>query len=245
METLIIGHRGYKAKYVENTIESLIQALVCGADGIELDVHLSKDGEVMVYHDFELSRLTNLHGQVSDYDRKELQSCFVGGVHIMPTLKEVLVALDTYQKSHPSHVFYLNVELKAGSDTYPHIEEKVLELTASYPQDRIIYSSFDHLALVRIKQLDNKALTGVLTSSNLFEPWTYLNKCHADFYHPHHQFLTKNMLSKLHAHDVLLNVYTVDDPSVASMLIESGVHMVITNEVEQMVALKNKLKIKS
>lgn len=241
MKTLIIGHRGYLAKYPENTIESFIRALEHGADGIEFDVHLSSDGEVMVYHDFELSRLTNGHGSIGDFTCSQLQSLRIKDHDIMPTLKEVMMALETYQSCNPTHDFYLNVELKASSILYPDIEQKVLDITASFDLNRIIYSSFDHHALVLIKQLSPHALTGVLTSGSLIHPWEYLSKLNADFYHPHYQFLTREELALMNEHQLHLNVYTVNDKQLATQLF-NHTNMIITNEVEKMVQLKQELE---
>jgi len=98
METLIIGHRGYKEKYIDNTRQSFLKALEAGADGIELDVHLTKDGAVVVFHDFELSRMTKKTGYIFDYTLEALREVKIENNNRIPTLNEVLEDLVQYKK---------------------------------------------------------------------------------------------------------------------------------------------------
>ena len=75
--TLIIGHRGAKATYAENTLTSFEKAIRHGADGIELDIHYSKDGEIMVFHDFTLDRMCKAEGAIYELSATELQALTV------------------------------------------------------------------------------------------------------------------------------------------------------------------------
>jgi len=101
---LKMGHRGAKGYVAENTIESIKKALDFGVDGIEIDVHLCASGELVVFHDFTLDRMTNATGEVSKLSLSELKQLKVNNKFLIPTLVEVLDAIDKK--------CLLNIELK-------------------------------------------------------------------------------------------------------------------------------------
>ena len=125
--TEIFAHRGASGYAPENTLEAFRLAMEQGADGIELDVHLTKDGEVVVIHDETLDRTSDGQGKVRDYTLEELKK-FSFHNHIekykgvqIPTLKEVL---DLVENSSMK----VNIELKTGIYWYEGIEEKTMEI---------------------------------------------------------------------------------------------------------------------
>src|SRR6478736_2939754 len=93
-KTLIIGHRGAKGYQPENTLSSFQKALDMKVDGIELDVHLSSDGEIIVFHDETLNRITNGKGDINRYTLSELRDFRIAKEHQIPTLKEVFDLID-------------------------------------------------------------------------------------------------------------------------------------------------------
>src|SRR5690606_5568826 len=101
---LKIGHRGAKGHVPENTIESIQKARDFGVDGIEIDVHVCATGELVVFHDFTLDRMTNGTGEVGKLSLSELKKLKVNNQFLIPTLEEVL---DTIDKK-----CFLNIELK-------------------------------------------------------------------------------------------------------------------------------------
>ena len=243
METRIIAHRGYHKTCEENTLAAFSEALEAGADGLELDVHLTKDGELVVFHDFELEHLTGHKGMISQYAMSELRNMRIRGSGIIPSLEEVLLLFKAFKVKHPKRKLILNVELKAGSQLYPRIEEKTVNLCRQYlEEEEVIYSSFDHDALYQIKNLVPGALTGILTASSLFQPWDYMKGVGSSYYHPHYMSLTEDKLKALIARGIRLNPYTVNDPAVAKVLIQAGVHAIITDETEMMLKLKKEVE---
>jgi glycerophosphoryl diester phosphodiesterase len=243
MKTLILGHRGYKAKYIENTRPSFMKALECGADGIELDVHLTKDGQVVVFHDFELSRMTKEKGFIFEYSLEEIKKMKVKNNHEIPTLEEVVDDLVEYKRLHSRLKVYLNVEFKAGSQMYEGIEAKVMKICYSkLTSDEVIFSSFDHHCLVNIKALDSNAQVGVLTTASLVEPWTYLKSLAGDFYHPNYLTLSPKNLREMMVKGLLINAYTVNKKAVAKQLMAAGIHMIITDEVEKIVTVRKEVQ---
>ena len=139
--TKIFAHRGASAYAPENTLEAFSMAMEQGADGIELDVQLTKDGEAVVIHDETIDRVSDGKGYVKDYTLKELKA-FSFNNHMetyagtrIPTLQEVLELVKPGEMK-------VNIELKTGIFWYPDIEEKVLEIvTKNEMESRVIYSS--------------------------------------------------------------------------------------------------------
>lgn len=239
--TKIFGHRGAKAYYAENTLLSFHKAFDQGSDGLELDVHFSKDGELIVFHDFTMERMTKKRGYVFQYtlrELKEMQVYFKDQKEKIPTLSEVLDLIKDRQKKEEKKLL-LNVELKAGSIQYPQIEEKVMNLCAKYlPLEQVIFSSFDHYALTEIKKIDSKAQIGVLTAALLYEPWEYAKSLNANFYHPNYLTLNQSSIKNFFEHGIGLNPYTVNDLEIAKQLIQSNVYGLITDIPDKIVALK-------
>jgi len=242
MSTLIIGHRGYKAKYIENTRESFLEALKAGADGIELDVHLTKDGEVVVFHDFDLYPRTKESSYIFEYTLEDLKKIELENHHSIPTLREVLEDLVQYKENFSRSKIMLNVELKAGSQMYPGIEEKVMTLCYDkLDYNEVIFSSFDHQCLVKIKSSDKRAQIGVLTTAALVEPWLYIKRIKGDYYHPHYLSLSEKNLKEMIQNKLLINTYTLNDLTLGKQLMKSGIHMIITDEVEKMLDMRKEV----
>ena len=238
--TKIFAHRGAHENVAENTIEAFERALILGADGIELDIHYAKDGQIMVYHDFELSRLTNAKGLISDYDSHTLMQLPLWGNTRIPTLKNVLELIKHFQTIRSTPIL-LNVELKAGHRMYKDIETRTLALCEQYlSREQLIYSSFDHHALVKLKSISDDILIGVLTASSLYEPWEYLSKLKADFYHPNVSTLDSNDIEQLTSRGFRINTYTVNAPDQAQKLIEANIHGIISDFPEKMLSLTPK-----
>jgi len=127
----IYAHRGASAEQPENTLASFHRALDLGVQGIELDVHLSRDGVPVVIHDTTLDRTTDGHGEVAAFDIADLQRLDAGGGEAIPTLREVLELV-----SGQTHV---DIEVKAGCAA-----DAVLDEVANHHDLAGLMSSFDH-----------------------------------------------------------------------------------------------------
>ena len=160
----IFAHRGASACAPENTLPAFALAARQGADGIELDVHLTKDGELVVIHDETLERTTNGAGLVGQHTLAELQTLradngMPGFADArIPTLRQVL-------ELAAGAGLLVNIELKTGVLLYPGIEQKTLALVAELGlQRRVIYSSFNHYTIAQVRRLDPQAETAYLFS---------------------------------------------------------------------------------
>lgn len=229
-KTKIWAHRGASAYAPENTLEAFKLAVEQQADGVELDVQLTRDGEIVVIHDETIERVSNGQGYVKDYTLKELKKMSFNKVHPefekakIPTLKEVLELLG------PTGLT-VNIELKTGIVRYKGIEEKVLKLVGKMGmEERVIYSSFHHPSLVKIKKLDEDAKTGILYSDGWVQVPSYAAKLGVDAIHPAIWHMrSKKLLEKAHKKGLAVHVWTVDDKEMMAKLEEQNVDAIITN----------------
>ena len=152
MKTKVWAHRGASAYAPENTLEAFRLAAEQKADGVELDVQLSKDGELVVIHDETIDRVSDGSGYVRDYTLEELKRFHFNRLHPeyadarIPTLAEV------YELLKPTGL-EINVEIKTGIYFYPGIEEKLFRLEQALGmQGKIIYSSFNHYSVMKMRE---------------------------------------------------------------------------------------------
>lgn len=227
----IIAHRGYSAVYPENTMLAFRKAAEAGADGIELDVHLSRDGECMVIHDEALARTTGLPGSVQDYSRNELEAMDAGyvkggrsGFCPIPPLEEVLDYLSDKD-------VLLNIELKTAPVCYPGIEEKVLALVSKHSMaDRVIYSSFNWLSVWRMRELGATSPLGLLQDGQaLTGLGAQMKALGIECYHPSCRMLSDVTVAELKANERKINVWTVDRPEDILRCKAWGIDGLITN----------------
>lgn len=226
----IFAHRGASAYAPENTLEAFQLAMNQGADGIELDVQLTKDGELVVIHDETIDRVSDEKGAVRDYTLEELKKISVSN-HFeqypdvkIPTLREVLELVKP-------GTMEINIELKTGIFWYPEIERKVLELVKEEGmEDRIIYSSFNHYSVQKIKELSPEAETAYLIGDVMLDVAAYTKNTGIKGLHPA-LFHVKmaDFLKEYKESGIVLRVWTVNEKDQIRWLIDEGVDAVITN----------------
>lgn len=232
--TLIFGHRGAAGTYPENTMISFQAAEKAGADGIELDVQMSKDGALVVIHDEKVDRTTNGKGWIKDLTLKEIQSLDASfkfsekyGVCRVPTLEEVL-------SWTASNNLVINIELKNSLVPYPGIEEKVISMVHSFKQgDRVILSSFNHYSLAKCHSLAPEMETAVLYMEWLFEPWHYAKTIGAKGIHPYHPAAAPAMLQEALRHDIAVRPFTVNDPKMMKRFMDEKCSAFFTDYPEK------------
>jgi glycerophosphoryl diester phosphodiesterase len=201
---LKIGHRGAKGYEPENTLISFEKAIEMGADGIELDVHLSLDGHLIVIHDETIDRTTNSKGVVNQLTLQELKSYTINEKYTIPTLEEVLDLVN--QRC------FVNIELK-NHDT----AEKVVQLIENYISDknwnygRFLVSSFDWNALQQVRFLNENIRIGVLTETDLDLAISFARFLKAEALHPDFQLLTSEYTTKIQEKGILVFPWTVNE----------------------------------
>ena len=237
---LNFGHRGAPKAAPENTLASFQWAREMGADGVELDVMLCADGEVVVMHDSNVERTTDGHGRIPDLTLAQIKTLdagfkfgppFVG--ERVPTLREVAV--------WAQNDMLLNIELKSVSVRADGLEEKVLAiLREAGLQGRVILSSFNPFALWRVRRLAPDWPTGLLYASDLpiFLRRAWLRPlAHPGALHPHYKMVNDAYLSWARRKGYRVNVWTPDQTLDLQRLIDQKVDAIITNRPDTLATM--------
>ncbi|MGB4588317.1 MAG: glycerophosphodiester phosphodiesterase [Clostridiaceae bacterium] len=225
-----VAHRGFSELYPENTMLSYKKALEAHCDGIELDVQLSKDGELVIIHDETLDRTTNGTGNVKNYTLKELKELdasfiFAGkyGINKIPTLKEYFNFIKDFS-------IYTNIEIKNSIIEYPEIEEKLIALIREYQlTDKVIISSFNHQSIQKCKKLAPEIKGGFITGSWIINAGSYTKKSGVEFFHPRYVYLKPLNIWELHRNGIKVHAWTVNEEKEMRTLIRQGIYGIITN----------------
>lgn len=215
---LVIAHRGASAYEPENTLRAVERALELGADLIELDVRLSRDGHVVVIHDERVDRTTNGKGYVKDMTLDDLKGLDAGLGEKIPTLGKVLDLV----KGRAG----LIVEIKA-----PEAVEKVVQTIEEKRMVReAIVSSFDPHAVKRVKELNSDIKTCVLCSFHPLEAIRLTLKARAEILYLDHRYIDTDAVVEAHKHGLTIYSWATDDPNEAKRLIKIGVDGITTNK---------------
>ncbi|PTM59277.1 glycerophosphodiester phosphodiesterase [Desmospora activa] len=231
-QTKVLAHRGYSAKAPENTMAAFRLAAEAGADGLELDVHLSKDGEVVVIHDETVKRTTGKKGKVTNLTLEEIRRLDAGSwLHDhfagepIPTLDEVLSL--TADKG-----LWINIELKNNKIRYPGLEQAVLERVDRYGMaERTIISSFNHYSLRTIHELRPEMDTAILYMADLFEPWQYARHVGVSSLHPYWPTVREETVYGCQQAGLPVRPFTVNRQQEMRRLLQLSVEAIITDHV--------------
>ncbi|MBM7584562.1 glycerophosphoryl diester phosphodiesterase [Bacillus pakistanensis] len=238
--TLIIAHRGSAGTHPENTMEAFLEAERVGADGIELDVQLSKDGEVVVIHDESIDRTTNDRGFVQDYTLKEIQSFNASYKFKKPFKQPKIPSLREVFQWMQGNQMICNVELKNGVIPYPQLEEKVIGLIEEFHyEDRVILSSFNHYSIVHCYRINPSIEIAPLYSNGLFMPWVYAESIHAKAIHPNIKVITDHMIVDAQKAGVAVRPYTINAKPLMKRLIKVNCAAIITDYPEKAIGVLN------
>nr|WP_279537976.1 glycerophosphodiester phosphodiesterase [Paenibacillus turpanensis] len=226
---MIYAHRGASGDAPENTMAAFRLALEQGAEGIELDIHQTKDGQLVVIHDETLERTTNGSGLITSLTYDEIRSVDASfhfesyrGEHV-PLLSEVLDLLSNTQ-------IELNIELKNGIIRYEGMEERVIRLVREYGmENRVVFSSFNHYSVVDLIQAVPDMDCALLYTAGLYHPWKYANSLGARSLHPLFYSVDPEMVQGAHDAGLKVRPYTVNEEKDIRAMIANGVDAVITN----------------
>ena len=220
---LNIGHRGAKGHIAENTIASIHKAIELGADGIEIDVFQCKSGEIVLFHDKTLEKLTNGDGNIEDKNLEELRKLKVlNSSYSIPTLEEVL-------KSIGKDVF-LNIELK-GRNT----AEGSLNLIKKYIErnkiefNNILFSSFNWEELKDLRSLSDKVQLALITEQDPLLAIDYALKLKAVAINPNYKDLNEQIISKINEKGLKIYTWTVNSKIQINRLKALNVNGIITD----------------
>jgi glycerophosphoryl diester phosphodiesterase len=237
--TLIFAHRGYSALYPENTMKAFVEAEKAGADGLELDVQMTKDGELVVIHDEKVDRTTDGMGFIKNLTYNELRKLNAGykfkkwfQKNSIPSLKEVLQWLTTNK-------LICNIELKNGLIPYEGMEAKVIDLVRRYGlSDRIIISSFNHYSIVYSYRIAPEIEIAPLCYECIYMPWVYAQSLHAKSIHPKYFPALEEVIIETMANGVAVRPYTINKESHMRRLFSIGCSAIITDDPVKAIKIK-------
>ncbi len=236
---LIIGHKGASKNAPENTLKAFQKAIDLKADYIEFDIHLSKDGEIVIMHDVDTYRITGHEGLIKEMSLEELKALDAGEGEKIPTLKE-LIEISRGKIG-------LQVEIKVRG-----LEKQLVSLLKKNEliQSSII-SCFNHTKLVKIQRIEPKLKLGAIEPVILGREITWedrkkiVNKAvNKGFYaiHPEYNLVNQELIEHAHDNNLKVNAWTVNDVEMMKEFINWGIDGIITDDVE---ALNKLVKGKS
>ena len=224
---LVIGHRGAKGHTAENTLASIKKAMELGADGIEIDVFRCFSGEIVLFHDKKLDRLTNGTGMIESKSFEELKKLKVlGSNEGIPTLKEVFEIID---KST-----FLNIELK-GSNTAKLSLEIVKEQINNNRilHKNILFSSFNWKELEDLRKIDDNIKIALVTENDPLDAIEPALTLKAVAINPSYKTLNKNVVDEIFKAGLKIYTWTVNNKNQIDKMKKLGVNGIITDYPER------------
>lgn len=234
MKTKIWAHRGASAYAPENSLESFALAIEMGAQGIELDIYETSDGRLVIHHDNNIKRMSGVDAKISETDFATLRSYNFAGEYgekyDFVKIPEFCEVLELFKPTDMT----INVEMKEGSDNYIRA---ITSLVREYGmEEQVIYSSFDHFKLKKIKEINPRAYVGALYSFNMACPWEYAKAAGFDALHPSYDQIYKfkqefgiDYIAEAHALGIEVNPWTANKPVIIANLVEWGSDHIITD----------------
>lgn len=239
----IWAHRGASGHAPENTLPAFQKAVELGADGVELDIQLTRDGGIVVMHDETVDRTTDGTGWVKDLTLEEIRKLDASHQNLLrsgkviaqakefeeyseikvPTLNEVLELL------RPT-TLTINIELKTGILFYPGIVDKVLALTKELQmEDRVVYSSFNHFTIREILEKNPDARTGLLYADGPVDMPAYAGRLGVWAIHPAlYNLQVPGLVEACRERGLAINAWTADRPEYVAACAAADVDTVIT-----------------
>lgn len=217
-----IGHRGAKGYIAENTLESIQKALDLKVDGVEIDVHLSQTGELFVYHDFTLERLTEGSGDIAMKSFEELKSLKINGQFKIPTLLEVFDLIDKK--------CILNIELKGVNTAFETCKSiQLYTETKDWKFDHFMVSSFNTDELHTVYNINKDIPLAVLTESDLDAAIDFAATINAAAINPEYQLLNKHNVKEIQDLGYKVNTWTVNEIDDIALVKTYGVNGIISD----------------
>jgi len=256
---LILGHRGASAVAPENTIAAFSRAILDGADGIEFDVRLSRDGVPMVIHDASLKRTALIDSLVRDLTSRQLQKIDVGSWYTRPSFEDRSPAKSYASEKLPTlaQVFQLSnsnrgwlyVEMKSDGDEGAELAASVVKcIHESDLANRIVVESFDLAGIAEIKRIDAGIRTAALFEPKLSRPISTIRRLNmvdlarrtgADEIALHYTLASPGVVKKAREYGLETVVWTVDHPQWIGRACSLGIKALISNDPATMVRQRN------
>ena len=240
--TRIIAHRGFTGLYPENTMLAFRKAVELPIDGIELDVHLSLDGEVVVAHDENLRRVAGVDRAIADMTVQELQQIVIRGGDAGLTDRGVPTLRQYFELVHSLPIF-TNIELKTGFVRYAGIEEKVMALVDAFDlRDRVLFSSFNHRSLTHLHTIAPDMDCACLVMCHLERAGAYARERGFRWVNPHFSFISDETVAEMNAEGIGAQVWTVNEADIMRDLCRRDIYAIITNHPDIALAVRREVQ---
>jgi len=225
-QLLVIGHRGAKGHLAENTLPSIAKAIELEVDGVEIDVFKCASGELVVFHDKTLEKLTNAEGYIESLDLDSIQRIEVLGGFTIPTLEEVLDLIRGR--------VILNIELK-GSATAVKTNEllQIYFEREEWSSEKIIISSFNWEELRIFRQVNDQVQIAILTEDDPLDAIPIGIELEAVAINPDYKSLNSDNLAKIRKAGFKIYPWTVNDINDINLISNLGVDGIITDFPER------------
>ena len=223
-----LGHRGYSEKYPENTMLAFKKAIEGNFDGIETDVHLTKDNRLVLIHDEKINRTSNGKGYVKDYTYQQL--CQFNFNYRFKDIDAKIPLLEELLDYCMDKNVILNIEIKTDKIQYLNIEKMTYEMVKEKGLlNKVMFSSFHLNSLLKLRELDDTLYLGYLYEDNYEINKKKVFKYKFDAAHPKYVFLNEKEIEDYHRLGVDVNTWTVNNEDIKNFLSEAGVKTIITN----------------
>tara|TARA_B100000780_G_C20994401_1_gene397724 strand:+ start:35 stop:775 length:741 start_codon:yes stop_codon:yes gene_type:complete len=223
---LVFGHRGAKGHIAENTLSSIQKAIELGVDGIEVDVFRCGSGELVVFHDRSVEKLTNGIGFIEQMSLNSIKKLNVLDQGKIPTLNEVLDLIDGQ--------VILNIELKGSNTSF--LTHQLLNSyfkSSNWKPEKIIISSFDWDELRAFYQLNKEIKIAILTEDDPVDAIPIAKELNAFSINPNHILLTKLNAAKIKSENISIYPWTVNEILDINKMKKIGVDGIITDYPEK------------
>jgi glycerophosphoryl diester phosphodiesterase len=236
-----IAHRGASGHYPENTRLAFTKAIEAGADMIELDCQLSRDGHVVVFHDERLRRTAGVAGALHSKTLEQLKSLDIGRWRAKSARGEKILTLEEALEVFAGRVD-LCLEIKNYPKSPPGIELKILFILSHYDYlDRTIVSSFDYHSLARVRELAPDISIGVIFGSAIkHDPFAAAKQVEATSLHVQKNAATREFLSRAWEEGLDVHVWTLNELRDIEAFVSIGVQGVISDFPERLATLKRR-----
>lgn len=227
----VVAHRGYCGRYPENTMLAFRKAAEAKTDEIELDVQLTRDGQVVVIHDETVDRTTDGSGNVRDFSLQEIQKFNASNLWAGTHPFQHIPSFEEYCEWAKEAGVFTNIELKTGKVYYPDIERKTIGILDKWGlTDRVMFSSFNHLSLLETLRIAPQIPVGALVGkAGIVHAGYYCKKFGFAYYHPAIEALDDEKVAELKQYGIEANVWTVNDMDGIERLKRWGLRGCITN----------------
>lgn len=229
-QPLLYGHRGARGEAPENTLPSFRRTLEAGVTRVELDLHLSADGQLMVIHDPTLKRTTGLGGKVAQHTAAELQR--MDARHNTPGWPEPcpIPSLEQLFSACPEFEHY-QLEVKSGSAGQSRLVlDAVNELVERFGlQDKVVLTSSSRTLLKTARDTGFRLPTGLVEEYGLLDPLKSCQRYRCDYLILNWKLCQPHRVKRAQAQGLHVSVWTVNDPQLMLRLAEMGVDSLITD----------------